>query len=72
MNEMTVVCHSLKSNTLTGSSFISLFECKSFDQSDPPEWTQILDIYSVVRLYNAETARWLTFFSHPFPTFEKL
>ena len=33
-----------------GSCYISLFECKSFDQSDPPEWPQILDIYSVVVL----------------------
>ena len=33
-----------------GSCYISLFNCKSFDQSDPPEWPQILDIYSVVVL----------------------
>ena len=33
-----------------GSCYISLFKCKSFDQSDPPEWPQILDIYSVVVL----------------------
>ena len=33
-----------------GSCHISLFKCKSFDQSDPPEWPQILDIYSVVVL----------------------
>ena len=32
------------------SCYISLFKCKSFDQSDPPEWPQILDIYSVVVL----------------------
>ena len=30
------------------SCYISLFKCKSFDQSDPPEWPQILDIHSVV------------------------
>ena len=33
-----------------GSCYISLFKCKSFDQSDPPEWPQILDSYSVVVL----------------------
>ena len=33
-----------------GSCHIFLFKCKSFDQSDPPEWSQILDIYSVVEL----------------------
>ena len=33
-----------------GSCYISLFKCKSFDQSDPPEWSQILEIYSVVVL----------------------
>ena len=33
-----------------GSCYISLFKCKSFDQSDPPAWPQILDIYSVVVL----------------------
>ena len=33
-----------------GSCYISLFKCKSFDQSDPPERPQILDIYSVVEL----------------------
>ena len=35
---------------MNGSCFISLFEYKSFDQSDPPEAPQILDIYSVVAL----------------------
>ena len=30
------------------SCYISLFKCKSFDQSDPPERPQILDIFSVV------------------------
>ena len=30
--------------------WVSLFICKSFDQSDLPEWPQILDIYSVVVL----------------------
>ena len=30
------------------SCYKSLFKCKSFDQYDPPEWPQILDIYSVV------------------------
>ena len=34
----------------TYGSFISLFKYKSFDQSDPPESPQILDIYSVVVL----------------------
>ena len=33
-----------------GSCHIFLFLCKSFDQSDPPEWRQILDISSVVVL----------------------
>ena len=33
-----------------GSCYISLFKYKSFDQSDPPEWPQTLDIYSVVVL----------------------
>ena len=33
-----------------GFCYISLFKCKSFDQSDPPEWPQMLDIYSVVVL----------------------
>ena len=33
-----------------GSCNIYLFKCKSFDQSDPPEWPQILDIHSVVVL----------------------
>ena len=33
-----------------GSCYISLFKYKSFDQSDPPESPQILDIYSVVVL----------------------
>ena len=32
-----------------GSCYIS-FKCKSFDQSDPHEWPQILDIYLVVAL----------------------
>ena len=32
------------------SCYISLFKCKYFDQSDPPGWPQILDIYSVVVL----------------------
>ena len=32
------------------SFYISLFNYKSFYQSDPPEWPQILDIYSVVVL----------------------
>ena len=32
------------------SCSISLFKCKYFDQSDPPGWSQILDIYSVVSL----------------------
>ena len=32
---------------LHGFCYISLFKCKSFDQSDP-EWPQVLDIYSVV------------------------
>ena len=31
-----------------GSCYISLFKCKSFNQSDSPKWPQILDIYSVV------------------------
>ena len=35
-----------------GFCYISLFTYKSFDQSDPPELPQILDIYSVVALYN--------------------
>ena len=33
-----------------GSCYISLFKWKFFDQFDPPEWPQILDIYSVVVL----------------------
>ena len=33
-----------------GFCYISLFKYKSFDQSDPPELPQILDIYSVVVL----------------------
>ena len=33
-----------------GSCYITLFKCKPLDQSDPPEWPQILDIYSVVLL----------------------
>ena len=33
-----------------GSCYIFLFKYKSFDQSDPPESPQILDIYSVVAL----------------------
>ena len=33
-----------------GSCYISLFKCMSLDQSDPPEWPQILHIYSVVVL----------------------
>ena len=33
-----------------GFCCISLFKYKSFDQSDPPESPQILDIYSVVVL----------------------
>ena len=33
-----------------GSCYISLFKYKSFDQSDPPEWPQILEIYQVVVL----------------------
>ena len=49
MNEMITVCHSLNNNTRMGL-FISLFKYKSFDQSDPPESPQILDIYSVVVL----------------------
>ena len=45
-----MVNDSLDNNTHTGHGYISLFKCKSFDQSDPPEWLQILDIYSVVVL----------------------
>ena len=48
MNGMTIVCHSLNNNTGTG--LVIMFECKYFNQSDPPEWSQILDIYSVVVL----------------------
>ena len=33
-----------------GFCYIFLFKYKSFDQSDPPESPQILDIYSVVVL----------------------
>ena len=33
-----------------GSCYISLFKFKSFDQFNPPELPQILDIYSVVVL----------------------
>ena len=33
-----------------GSCYISLFKCKSFDQSDVPECPQIIDFYSVVVL----------------------
>ena len=33
-----------------GSLLYIFFKCKSFDQSDPPEWPQILDISSVVVL----------------------
>ena len=33
-----------------GSCYISMFKCQSFDQSDPSEWPQILDMYSVVVL----------------------
>ena len=33
-----------------GSCYSSLLKCKSFDQSDPPEWPQILDVYSIVVL----------------------
>ena len=33
-----------------GSCDISLFKFRSFDQSNPPEPPQILDIYSVVGL----------------------
>ena len=33
-----------------GSCYISLFKFKSFDQFNPPELPQILDIYSVVAL----------------------
>ena len=49
MNEMIMVVHSLDNNTCTGLD-ISLFKWKSFDQSDPPEWPQALDIYSLVVL----------------------
>ena len=33
-----------------GPCYISLFKFKSFDQFNPPELPQILDIYSVVAL----------------------
>ena len=33
---------------MIGSSYISLFKFKSFDQLIPPKLPQILDIYSVV------------------------
>ena len=33
-----------------GSCYISLFKFKSFDQFNPPELPEILDIYSVVAL----------------------
>ena len=36
-----------------GSCYFSLFKYKSFDQSDPPESPQILDIYSVVALQHS-------------------
>ena len=48
MNEMIMVCHS--EQYMHESSYISLFKYKSFDQSDPPESPQILDICSVVVL----------------------
>ena len=32
------------------SYYISSLKCKFFNQSDPPEWPQILYIYSVVVL----------------------
>ena len=35
---------------MDGSCYISLFKFKSFDQFNPPELPQILDIYSVVVL----------------------
>ena len=50
MNKMIMVCHSPNNNYTHGSCYISLFKHKSFDQSDPPESPQILDIYSVVLL----------------------
>ena len=34
-----------------GSCYISLFKFKSFDQLIPPKLPQILDIYSVVALW---------------------
>ena len=45
-----MVCYSLNSNTRTGLVISLCLHCKSFDQSDPPECPQILDIYSVVVL----------------------
>ena len=60
MNHRIIVCHSLNNNTCTGlvislclnttSCYFSFFKYNSFDQSDPPESPQILDIYSVVAL----------------------
>ena len=46
---MIMMRHSVNTNTRMGL-VISLFKFKSFDQFNPPELPQILDIYSVVVL----------------------
>ena len=52
------------------SYYTSLFKYKSFDQSDPPESPQILDIYSVVvlqlALINVDTKFFSPHFCIPF------
>ena len=42
-----------------GSFYISLSKCNPFDQSDPTEWPQILDIYSVVVLLSVNVVLYL-------------
>ena len=46
---MIMMSHSVNNNTHMG--LVCLLEFKSFDQFNPPEPPQILDIYSVVVLY---------------------
>ena len=51
MYNMIMACHSLNNNIRTGPVISLCLNTNLFNQSDPPESPQILDIYSAVILY---------------------
>ena len=52
LNEMIIVCHSLNNNTCTGLVICLCLNANPLISLIPPEWPQILGIYSVVVLYS--------------------